>query len=196
MKKKIMTAALTAAMAMAMGITAFAGQWNSNSTGWWWTNDDGSYPAAEWRWLDGNKDGIFECYYFGADGYMLSDTTTPDGYTVNSDGAWTVNGGVQLQYDLQDTDSEDADYDDGDFYYEDSYDLVGTYGSEDGDYLEINVGAGDSLAAIYYDEDGDFEAVYSFSKVTQTQYKDATHSKTINFLSDGSISMGSKIYYN
>ena len=39
-------------------------------------------PAAEWKWLDGNKDGTFECYYFGNDGYMLSDTTTPDNYQV------------------------------------------------------------------------------------------------------------------
>lgn len=197
MKKKLMTAALTAAMAMAMGITAFAGQWNSNSTGWWWTDDNGNYPVSEWRWLDGNQDGIYECYYFGSDGYMLSDTTTPDGYTVNTDGAWTINGSVQLQYNLQNAADGSTDYaEDDDFYYYDSYDLVGTYISDDGDYLEINVGAGDSLAAMYYDEDGDFEAVYSFSKITQTQYKDATRSKTINFLSDGSISMGSKIYYN
>ena len=27
-------------------------------------------------------------YYMGADGYMLTDTTTPDGYYVNADGVW------------------------------------------------------------------------------------------------------------
>jgi len=76
MKKKIMTLVLTTAMTAAAGLTAFAGEWKSNDTGWWWLNDDGSNPAAEWKWLDGNKDGTFECYYFGNDGYMLSDTTT------------------------------------------------------------------------------------------------------------------------
>lgn len=197
MKKKLITAALTATMAMAMGITAFAGQWNSNSTGWWWTDDNGSYPVSTWRWLDGNQDGTFECYYFGADGYMLSDTTTPDGYTVNKDGAWTVNGGVQLQYDLEDNGSDsEASEDDGEFSYSDSSDLTGTYVSDDGDYLEINVGAGDSLAAMYYDEDGNFKIIYSFSKISQTQYKDSSRSKTINFLSDGSISMDNKVYYH
>ena len=35
MKKKIMTLALTAAMAASMGMTAFAGQWVQNTTGWW-----------------------------------------------------------------------------------------------------------------------------------------------------------------
>ena len=93
MKKKIMTLVLTTAMTAAAGLTAFAGEWKSNDTGWWWLNDDGSNPAAEWKWLDGNKDGTFECYYFGNDGYMLSDTTTPDNYQVNKDGAWIVDGG-------------------------------------------------------------------------------------------------------
>ena len=47
-------------------------------------------------WM-GMGDGVAECYYFNGDGYMLANTTTPDGYTVNADGAWTVNGVVQTQ---------------------------------------------------------------------------------------------------
>lgn len=47
--------------------------------------------------LDGNGDGVAECYYFDGNGYMLANTTTPDGYTVNADGAWTVNGVVQTK---------------------------------------------------------------------------------------------------
>ena len=83
MKKKIMTLALTAAMAASMGMTAFAGQWVQNTTGWWWQEDNGSYPVSQWKWLDGNNDGIYECYAFDSNGYMYADTTTPDGYTVN-----------------------------------------------------------------------------------------------------------------
>ena len=33
--------------------------------------------------------------------YMLPQTTTPDNYQVNKDGAWIVDGGVQLQFDLE-----------------------------------------------------------------------------------------------
>lgn len=49
-----------------------------------------------WNWIKGN-DGKFRCYYFeetsnGHRGAMYSGTTTPDGYTVDADGAWTVNG--------------------------------------------------------------------------------------------------------
>lgn len=193
MKKKLMTAALTAAMAMTMGITAFAGEWEQDETGWWWNEDNGSYPVSEWRWLDGNEDGIYECYYFGADGYMLADTTTPDGYTVNIDGAWTVDGGVQLQYGDSTSSDDLLEYDD-EYYYE-SWDRTGIYMSEKGDYLEIGIGAGDSLAAMYYDEDGDFQAIYSFSRINDTEYKDTVRSRTIKFLEDGSISMNNRIYY-
>lgn len=77
--------------------TVFAGEWKQDATGWWWQNDDGSYPTNCWEWIDGNKDGVAECYYFGADGYMLAGTTTPDGYTVNADGAWMENGEVRTQ---------------------------------------------------------------------------------------------------
>ena len=52
MKKKIMTLAITAAMAASMGMTAFAGQWVQNTTGWWWQEDNGSYPVSQWKWLD------------------------------------------------------------------------------------------------------------------------------------------------
>ena len=70
MKKKFMTLALTAAMAASMGMTAFAGQWVQNTTGWWWQEDNGSYPVSQWKWLDGNKDGIYECYAFDSNGYV------------------------------------------------------------------------------------------------------------------------------
>ena len=72
-----------------LSVSSFVYGWQSDTKGWWWKNDDGmSYPVNCWRWLDGNRDGVAECYYFGGNGYMLSDTVTPDGYHVNRDGAW------------------------------------------------------------------------------------------------------------
>lgn len=97
MKKKISLLMVTVGLSVLSCIPAFAGQWKQDNTGWWWQDDDGSYPTSTWRWLDGNNDGIAESYYFGADGYMLTNTTTPDGYTVNADGAWTVNGALQTK---------------------------------------------------------------------------------------------------
>lgn len=77
-------------------LTSFAGEWKSDNNGWWYQNDDGSYPKNTWQWIDGNKDGISESYYFNENGYLLTNTTK-DGYTVNGDGAWIVNGVVQTQ---------------------------------------------------------------------------------------------------
>ena len=69
----------------------YAGQWQLNGQGWWYQNDDKSYPANGWQWIEG------KCYYFTPEGYCLLNTTTPDGYTVDDTGAWTVNGIVQVQ---------------------------------------------------------------------------------------------------
>lgn len=96
MKKRLLVAAV-AAMSTMMSMTAFAGMgaWQQNETGWWWQRNDGSYPASEWKWIDGDGDGTAESYYFDGNGYLATNTTTPDGYTVNADGAWVQDGVVQ-----------------------------------------------------------------------------------------------------
>ncbi len=53
--------------------------------------------AGGWEWIDTNGDNISECYYIGEDGKALTNTTTPDGCTVNEQGAWVVDGVVQTQ---------------------------------------------------------------------------------------------------
>lgn len=97
MKKMIKVLGLVALMTLGMSIQAFAGEWKNDNIGWWWQNDNGTYPVNKWEWIDGNKDGIAECYYFNESGYMLANTVTPDNYTVNESGAWTVNGVVQTK---------------------------------------------------------------------------------------------------
>ena len=48
-----------------------------------------------WQWIDGN------CYYLDTqgqnEGALYRNTTTPDGFTVDSEGRWVVNGVVQKQ---------------------------------------------------------------------------------------------------
>ena len=75
---------------------AFAA-WRLDGHGYYWENSDGTYPAAAWAWLDGNEDGIAECYYFKEDGYLLTNGVTPDGYEVNAGGAWVKDGVVQTR---------------------------------------------------------------------------------------------------
>ena len=79
-------------------------------TGWFLDTDGRWYylnPVSDntlgrmmtgWKWIAG-KDGELRCYYFeetsnGHCGAMYSNAKTPDGYTVDADGAWTVDGVV------------------------------------------------------------------------------------------------------
>lgn len=96
--KKLYTLTAAAAVVFGMSITAFAGQWRSDALGWWWQNDNGSFPVSCWQWIDGNNDGLAECYYFNENGYCLLNTMTSDGYFVNESGAWIIDGIVQIQW--------------------------------------------------------------------------------------------------
>ena len=48
-----------------------------------------------WQWIDGN------CYYLDSqgqnEGALYRNTTTPDGFTVDAEGRWVVNGAMQKQ---------------------------------------------------------------------------------------------------
>lgn len=56
--------------------------WVSDDRGWRVQNADGTYLTNQWY----QSNNLW--YYLGADSYMLTSTTTPDGYTVNADGVW------------------------------------------------------------------------------------------------------------
>lgn len=64
---------------------------------WWYDFGNGDYFKSSWQWIDGNQDGIAECYCFDENGWMYENTITPDGYTVNGNGAWTVSNIVQTK---------------------------------------------------------------------------------------------------
>lgn len=76
---------------------SFMAAWRLDGVGWWYDNGDGTWPANGWHWIDGNHDGISECYYFNENGYILTNTLTPDFYLVNADGAWVQDGIVQVK---------------------------------------------------------------------------------------------------
>jgi len=111
MKKTNLVATLAIAMSVMAAIPAMA-NWNmgqgENSNRWWYGNEDGSWCHSGWFWLDGNRDGLAECYYFDANGWMYTNTTTPDGYTVDENGAWTVDSVVQTR-DVQKEYTEEDD---------------------------------------------------------------------------------------
>ena len=57
--------------------------WEQTASGWKYRQAGGSYVSNGWFQAPDSK-----WYYFGADSVMLADTTTPDGYHVDSSGAW------------------------------------------------------------------------------------------------------------
>lgn len=90
----------TALFTLSASFVSMAGTWKkgvSRPDDWWYDNGDGTYPYNKWEWLDGNNDGVAECYYFDENGWMLASTTTPDRYSVNENGAWVENGVVQTK---------------------------------------------------------------------------------------------------
>lgn len=72
-----------------------SGNWVEENGRWWYDNGNGTYLQNGWYWIDGNHDGCAACYYFDADGWMLADCVTPDGYTVDVSGAWVESGVIQ-----------------------------------------------------------------------------------------------------
>ncbi len=98
LKRYLAAAALTAALAVMPGITAYGGQWKQgtgeNAGKWWYDEENGAYGVNGWRWIDGNGDGVAECYCFDQNGWLYVSTTTPDRKTVNENGAWVENGAV------------------------------------------------------------------------------------------------------
>lgn len=78
------------------------GEWKINETGWWYSNSDGTYPANQWleingKWYFFNEQGYmvtgwvdwngYRYYCDAVNGDMLVNTVTPDGHTVDGNGA-------------------------------------------------------------------------------------------------------------
>ena len=73
MKNKTIQKALAIGMSVLMLASTFtpvsvqaAGGWKQNKTGWWWEEDNGSYPTNSWKNIGGTW------YYFDGNGYMVT----------------------------------------------------------------------------------------------------------------------------
>ena len=95
MKKRYKVLGAAFVMTATITIPVFAGTWvqdlarpanQGGISNWWYRNDDGSYPSNTWTWLDGNRDGVSECYRFDANGWLYVSTKI-DGFDVNDSGA-------------------------------------------------------------------------------------------------------------
>lgn len=64
--------------------------WQNVDNQWYYMNADGAMMSG---WILSNH----KWYYLGTNGIMYASTITPDGYQVNADGAWVIDGIVQTQ---------------------------------------------------------------------------------------------------
>ena len=99
-KNWIMKVFMTTCLFIALSTNlTFASGWTKgiSKNAWWFDFGNGDYFKSSWQWIDGNQDGIAECYCFDENGWMYENTITPDGYTVNENGAWTINNIVQTK---------------------------------------------------------------------------------------------------
>ncbi|MCI6996151.1 MAG: CAP domain-containing protein [Eubacterium sp.] len=62
-KGMILTLSATMAFSTMAPVSVFAA-WRSNNVGWWWVEDDGSYPVSTWKTINGKR------YNFDERGYM------------------------------------------------------------------------------------------------------------------------------
>lgn len=68
--------------------------WIKDSVGWWWQEEDGTYPAQQWKYVNG------EWYYFDASGYMATGWRYVNGkwYYLSEDGHMLANTWVDGYY--------------------------------------------------------------------------------------------------
>ena len=98
MKNKTIKKTLAIGMSVLMLASTFtpvsvqaAGGWKQNKTGWWWEEDNGSYPTNSWKNIGGTW------YYFDGNGYMVTGWLKLSGgwYYLTESGAMAT-GWVQV----------------------------------------------------------------------------------------------------
>ena len=94
-KKKLLKTGLAVALAvMTLAQPVSAANWVGNNTGWWWQEDNGSYPTNQWKAING------KWYWFDGNGYMVTGWRNINGtwYYLESSGAMASNKWIGNYY--------------------------------------------------------------------------------------------------
>ncbi|MBQ1333438.1 MAG: hypothetical protein IIY36_10945 [Lachnospiraceae bacterium] len=97
MNRKLMTMLLAGLLVLSMSFAAYADRWVEENGRSKYERNNGTHVCGCWEWIDGDRDGIAECYCFDGAGILYENCKTPDGYTVDEMGRWTVDGVVQTK---------------------------------------------------------------------------------------------------
>lgn len=85
-KKQLVVLGLAVMLAANASAPVYAAVTNRTADGLVYTDNDQNIHYPLWIWVNGY------CYYYQNAATILKNTTTPDGYTVDAEGRWTVNG--------------------------------------------------------------------------------------------------------
>lgn len=85
-KKQLVVLGLVVLLAANASAPVYAAVTNRTADGLVYTDNDQNLRYPLWIWVNGY------CYYYQNAATILKNTTTPDGYTVDAEGRWTVNG--------------------------------------------------------------------------------------------------------
>lgn len=196
MKKFFKLITISAAVSLLNSITVFAGHWTSDNIGQRYQNDEGNYITSEWinqngQWYYLNENGYMVVnawlgnYYVGADGAMLTNTTTPDGYQVGADGAWipyTAPLKVEQIYGLYECHTE----------YLDAELEVGVYTGDGTDYIHLvglshdGRGAGEFNGIVVSTKENNYTAVDEFGNVIDIYFDGSGNAE----VRDGNTGLG------
>jgi len=80
--KGLLTAAVAGSLSLSFAMMSLAAWQQAPDGRYWYTNSSERGYSVGWELIDG------KWYYFDENGWMLSDTVTPDGFQVGSDGSW------------------------------------------------------------------------------------------------------------
>lgn len=94
MKKRVLLVGVI--ISLCMSFTSYAG-WEDAEYGKKYRQEDGTYASERWLWIDGNADGIAECYCFFSGEYLFDFPAWVGGFFVNANGQWEINGVVQTK---------------------------------------------------------------------------------------------------
>lgn len=73
MLKRLSIFICTMSLIISMPLTSMAAGWKQDEYGWWWEENDGSYPVSTWRFIN------YHWYYFNQVGYMETGWVLDDG---------------------------------------------------------------------------------------------------------------------
>jgi len=156
MTKRIICIILSAIMILGTVTIAWA-KYNNDTIGWiqdiyngddsprregfWYKNPDGTFPKSTWKQIGGKY------YYFDEEGYLLRNTTTPDGYQVDREGVWIEN----LDYSSICAESFNPSVN-----YKITLNSLGGMSIEDGHYLRSDSMSGKFPKKVTYEEYGTY----------------------------------------